>query len=128
MMKQSKAQLVKHNSNLAVELENHSKTITGLKIKLAKQRGLLDLCGKKAANYEHQIQNLQIDKKIQDKIIAQVNEELQARDHSLRVLESDHAQEVLGTSHILDKHKQDLYNEQIKSTAYMTVIKALHDH
>jgi hypothetical protein len=128
MKTQSKAQLVKHNSNLAIELENRSKTIAGLKVKLAKQKDLLDLCGKKAAGYEQQIQTLQIDKKIQDKVIVQVSEELQARDHSLRTLESDHAQDMLGTSHLLDKHKQDLYNEQIKATAYMTVIKALHDH
>ncbi len=52
--------------------------------------------------------------------------ELKEREHRLQMIDSDHAQEVMGYQHLIDKHKRNLYDEQIKSTAYMTVIKSLH--
>lgn len=116
----TKPQLTK---KLAAEVdrnEQHTKTIE----KLHKEN---DSMGARAAGFESQIEELNADSATYKARIEYLEVELQDREHSLRTLESDMAAAELGYSRQLDTLKQDLYNEQLKSTAYLTVIKTLNE-
>ncbi len=82
----------------------------------------------RAAGFETQIKELNADSATYRGRIEHLEGELKEREHRIRTIEADYSQESLGNQHLLDKLKQELYNEQIKSTAYMTVIRELHNH
>ena len=83
--------------------------------------------GARAAGFESQIDELNADSATYRSRIEYLENELQEREQSLRTLESDMTAIELGHSRQIDTLKQDLYNEQVKSTAYLTVIKTLNE-
>ena len=86
-----------------------------------------DSMGARAAGFESQIDELNADSATYRSRIEYLENELQEREQSLRTLESDMTAIELGHSRQIDTLKQDLYNEQVKSTAYLTVIKTLNE-
>ena len=86
-----------------------------------------DSMGARAAGFESQIDKLNADSATYRSRIEYLENELQEREQSLRTLESDMTAIELGHSRQIDTLKQDLYNEQVKSTAYLTVIKTLNE-
>ena len=86
-----------------------------------------DSMGARAAGFESQIDELNADSATYRSRIEYLENELQEREQSLRTLESDMTAIELGHSRQIATLKQDLYNEQVKSTAYLTVIKTLNE-
>ena len=86
-----------------------------------------DSMGARAAGFESQIDELNADSATYRSRIEYLENELQEREQSLPTLESDMTAIELGHSRQIDTLKQDLYNEQVKSTAYLTVIKSLNE-
>lgn len=86
-----------------------------------------DAMGARAAGFESQIEELNADSATYRDRIEYLENELKEREQSLRALESDMTAVELGNNREMDTLKQDLYNEQLKSTAYLTVIKTLNE-
>lgn len=127
MKKLTKPELRTLNSRLAKKLDaeidrnnQHQDTIDTLHKKN-------DSMGARAAGFESQIDELNTDSATYRARIEYLENELQEREHYLRTLEADMASVELGHSRQIDTLKQDLYNEQLKSTAYLTVIKTLNE-
>jgi chromosome segregation ATPase len=123
----TKPQLTK---KLAAEVDRstqHTKIIDHLDSICEKLHKENDSMGARAAGFESQIEELNADSTTLVARIEYLENELQEREHYLRTLEADMASVELGHSRQIDTLKQDLYNEQLKSTAYLTVIKTLNE-
>ena len=116
----TKPQLAK---KLAAQVDRNEQNIK-LIGKLHKEN---DSMGARAAGFESQIEELNTDSATYRARIEYLENELQEREQSLHTLESDITGIELGHSRQIDTLKQDLYNEQLKSTAYLTVIKTLNE-
>ena len=111
----------------------HTERIKELGIAIARNKNQMDTIktlrmengamGSRAAGFETQIDELQNTINKLRGHLEHSQEELREREHRIRTIEADYSQESLGNQHLLDRLKQKLYNEQIKSTAYMTVIR-----
>ena len=131
----TKAELKKGQKTLMVQ---NSKLSDKLEIEIEQNKNQADAIetlridnesmGARAAGFESQIDILNNDCAVFRQRIEYLENELKEREHRIHTLEADMAAMELGHSRHIDTFKQDLYNEQLKSTAYLTVIKALHEH
>lgn len=126
-LKKGQRTLMVQNSKLSdkleIEIEQNKNQADAIE-KLHKEN---DSMGARAAGFESQIEELNADSTTLVARIEYLENELQEREHYLRTLEADMASVELGHSRQIDTLKQDLYNEQLKSTAYLTVIKTLNE-
>ena len=115
--------LEKENTDMRRELDNKSADIAKLRrLDVTRAEAAADEIGRQAAGFESQIDGLNRALKSAQNAIEHINAELEERESTIAL----HVQDTNTTSNQFNDLKQQLYNEQIKSTAYMSVIKELH--